>query len=130
MVRLALADTDWVAVDEWETAHSRFVRTHEVVLRLKRGVERLGWGSVDVYLICGGDLLEGMTNEKKWPIQSVQRLFKVGRVAWVKRDGKGGEVLEKGGKLEQFAERCLEINGCVWSISSTIVRCVDEKCTF
>lgn len=122
MVRLALADMDWVALDEWEATHPRFVRTYEVMLRLKRETEQLGWGLVDVYLVCGADLVECIADEKKWPVESIQQLFKVGYVMWMKRDGKGGEVLEKDGKLERYAERCLEMQGCVWSMSSTVVR--------
>lgn len=122
MVRLALTDMDWVALDEWEARHPRFVRTHEVMLRLKQGNEQLGWGPVDVYLVCGADLVEGMANEEKWPVESIRQFFKVGYVIWVRRDGRGGEVLEKGRELERYAERCLEMHGCVWSMSSTIVR--------
>lgn len=128
MAHLALADAPWVAVDSWEASHSRFVRTHEVVARLKAAAEAMGWGPVEVFLICGADLVYGMADERKWPAASVQRLFEVARVLWVRRGDRAADVFAKGGVLERYAERASEVQGFCWSLSSTAVRCVCREC--
>lgn len=122
MTRLALDDAGWVAVDEWEMRHERYVRTFEVVARLREEVGRLGWRDAETFLVCGADLVEAMGDEGRWPRESVDRLFKVARVLWVRRGMVGGKIFADGGTLERYAGRAEEVQGFCWGLSSTIVR--------
>lgn len=122
MANLALADAPWLAVDTWEAAQSRFVRTHEVVARVRRAVGSAGWPQAELFLVCGADLVHAMADQSRWPTQSVEKLFQGATVLWARRGDVGGDVFEKGGPLERYRERAMEMKGFTWGVSSTIVR--------
>eukprot|EP00177_Eucheuma_denticulatum_P006364 GFKZ01011601.1.p1 GENE.GFKZ01011601.1~~GFKZ01011601.1.p1 ORF type:complete len:246 (+),score=13.27 GFKZ01011601.1:104-841(+) len=122
MVSLALSDSNWIALDRWEADHGRFVRTYKVMRRMRGSAKACGLGDVEVYLVMGGDMLESMGDENRWPKDSIQNLFQEGHVAWVGRDGKGSAVLSKGGRLHKWIEKCVKVEGWVSSLSSTLVR--------
>lgn len=122
MAELALVDAPWLAVDRWEAQHARFVRTHEVVARLRAAAERHGWHGAQVFMVCGADLVQSMADERRWPRKSVETLFEIAHVVWAKREGLGGEVFEKGGWLERFRGRAMEMKGFTWGVSSSAVR--------
>lgn len=122
MAELALADAPWLAVDRWEAQHPRFVRTHDVVARLRAAAETAGWPNAQVFLVCGADLVQAMTDERCWPRDSVETLFERTHLIWARRGALGGDPFEKGGRLARFRGSVVEMKGFTWSVSSTAVR--------
>lgn len=113
MARLALRDAPWAAVDAWEAAQGRFVRTWEVARRIRDAVR----GSVDVLVVCGADLVRGMEGPA-WTEQSLSTLLAEAGLLWVAR-GEGEAV---GERVRRLGGSCEEMTGVVWDLSSSAVR--------
>lgn len=93
-------------VDDWEMRQNRYVRTFEVVERIRT----LG---VSVFLVCGSDIVQRMSDRSAWPKWSIDRLL-AGVQLVVKKRG-DGLIADSFGQV-------LWIERWVGELSSTIVR--------
>lgn len=124
MCRLALLELENVALDEWEAKSTRYVRSHEVASRIRDAI--CSWSpKVQLFVICGSDLLSSMRNTQLWPRESAEKL---GNCCGFAVKLRGGQQVDVKNELP-FINELIWIHGWVGDHSSTLVRYVDIKIT-
>lgn len=133
MVSLAVADSDWIAVDAWECAQEKWTPTAEVMDRFQAELNRLHLeGALAVpakaLLLGGADVVESFKDIKPdgtrlWSLEDVEKIVTKG-MACVARQGTDLDaILEGMPLLEQNRENLKVVHPIGGEgISSTIVR--------
>ncbi|CAN8076073.1 unnamed protein product [Agarophyton chilense] len=117
MCRLALRELPHVVLDDWEARSSHFVESYEVANRIRTAI--LAWSrSVQLFLVCGSDLLLSMANTNSWPRQSAIKLANSCRFIVKVRNGPKPDVAN----IVPFVKDVVWIEPWVGDHSSTLVR--------
>ena len=74
MLRLALADNEWVKLSTWEAEQPDWVRTVDALAYHKDQMKKLYGENVELMLLCGGDLLETFAMPNVWKEEDVRPL--------------------------------------------------------
>eukprot|EP00771_Trimastix_marina_P002376 gnl/Trimastix_PCT/3506.p1 GENE.gnl/Trimastix_PCT/3506~~gnl/Trimastix_PCT/3506.p1 ORF type:complete len:232 (+),score=23.96 gnl/Trimastix_PCT/3506:37-732(+) len=87
MLRLAVADSEWIDVDDWECKQPQYTRTANVLESIHHRVnDHFHRGDIGVRLVCGADLVESMSRPAVWPLDLLRKLLGFGVVV-LGRDG-------------------------------------------
>ena len=62
MIRLAVADSDWLEVNTWESDRKDFVLTYQALGEIKKTLN----SDADLVFLCGADLLASMAIPNVW----------------------------------------------------------------
>ncbi|RKP21641.1 Nucleotidylyl transferase [Rozella allomycis CSF55] len=92
MCELAVEDSDWIMVDEWEGTHAEYVRTVKVLDYFQdcvnQWVERESIGrNVRVILLAGGDLVESFGIPGLWADADLEKIMGIYGCLIVERTG-------------------------------------------
>lgn len=94
LAEAAVVDSDWIAVDRWESAQPSYVRTLHVLASIEEEVnhalrKRAGGSAppVQVFLLCGADMLSAMNDEKVWDRTLLRSLLSKYEIVCVGRTG-------------------------------------------
>ncbi|PJF17880.1 Nucleotidylyl transferase [Paramicrosporidium saccamoebae] len=74
MCRLAVAGSDWIDVDEWESCQSSYQRTVQVLGSLQERLDEYG-GGARVMLLAGADLIKSFETPGLWAPEDVTAPF-------------------------------------------------------
>ncbi|KAK4534784.1 hypothetical protein CDCA_CDCA02G0809 [Cyanidium caldarium] len=83
MCRLAVADSEWIDVDEWEAHQPRYVPTFRVLQHLHKTLQATAhpeWQRAQLYLVGGADLVAAMDDPAEWPPEHVEQLLTEGQL--------------------------------------------------
>ncbi|KAI0560399.1 nicotinamide mononucleotide adenylyltransferase [Gracilaria domingensis] len=117
MCRLALRELDHIVLDDWEARSSHYVQSYDVANRIRAAV--VAWSkNVQLFLVCGSDLLLSMANSSSWPRQSAIKLANCCRFIVKARNGPKPDVAN----LVPFVKDVTWIDAWVGDHSSTLVR--------
>lgn len=117
MCRLALRELEHIAIDEWEARADRFVPSYEVASRLHTALS--AWRRhIQLFLVCGSDLLLSMGNPNSWPRQSVLKLVSFCRFIVKSRNGQKPDISDD----VPLVQEVMWIDAWVGDHSSTLVR--------
>jgi nicotinate (nicotinamide) nucleotide adenylyltransferase len=70
MCRLAIRDSDWVEVDDYESKQPLYMRTIEVLDALQERVDAIATGA-KVMLLAGADLIKSFEMPGLWAVEDV-----------------------------------------------------------
>jgi nicotinamide mononucleotide adenylyltransferase len=70
MCRLAVADSDWLEVDDWESDQPTYQRTIQVLNSLQERMDTFG-GGARVMLLAGADLIKSFEMPGLWSDEDV-----------------------------------------------------------
>mmetsp|Transcript_6051 Transcript_6051/g.15597 ORF Transcript_6051/g.15597 Transcript_6051/m.15597 type:complete len:289 (-) Transcript_6051:228-1094(-) len=110
LAEAAVVDSDWIAVDRWESAQPSYVRTLHVLASIEEEVnhalrKRAGGSAppVQVFLLCGADMLSAMNDEKVWDRTLLRSLLSKYEIVCVGRTGVDtSEITREGTVLHEF----------------------------
>eukprot|EP00741_Cyanophora_paradoxa_P006989 tig00001067_g6761.t1 len=124
MCRLAVQDSDWIMVDDWESRQGEYVRTARVLAHVRDELQAAHGLSVAVKLLSGADLLESMTRPGVWQEDLLVRLLEEFGVAVICRPGLDAGALVAAHPLlrRMAANIALVDDWLASSLSSTRVR--------
>ena len=71
MLNLALADHEWVKLNEWESKKDSWTPTLQVLQYYKSELKSLHGDDVKVVLLCGADILDSFLIPGVWLDQDV-----------------------------------------------------------
>ncbi|GJQ10554.1 hypothetical protein GpartN1_g2839.t1 [Galdieria partita] len=75
MCRLAVEDSTWLMVDDWECCRSEYSPTFLVMEHFRSQLDRLYGVQVQLAFVCGSDLYRSLFNPDIWPKGHVERLL-------------------------------------------------------
>lgn len=111
MCRLATIDSDWIAVDPWESQQKQHMNTVPVLEKLSTRHQG------DVFFLAGSDLVNTFQNETLWAPADVEQLLTRFRTIVVER---AASPLEMGDTL---LSKLIRVQERIYSdVSSTVVR--------
>lgn len=70
MCKLAVDDSEWIDIDEWETSQPQYKRTLEVLNNIQLRLDRLLPGS-KVMFLAGADLIQSFATPGLWAPEDV-----------------------------------------------------------
>jgi len=129
MVGLALQDSDWLDVDDWECAQEGYTLTAKVLKeRFQKEITKLH-PNAKIMMVCGGDLLESFTAFNKdgtpvWTSEDQQIILKQCGVVCMAREGTNlDKVISNDPLLLANKDNIVIFNAPVQNnVSSTLVR--------
>jgi nicotinate (nicotinamide) nucleotide adenylyltransferase len=120
MAHIAVGDSEWIGISEWEATRTRYSRSVEVARHVK---ETYG-EDVTVVFVCGSDVLKAMTDKEMWTTQSIQSLLNEVVLAVTPRPGVNLEALLQDQVFDGFHDRVWNVEGIFSAMSSSTIRCV------
>lgn len=120
LLRLAIADSNWMHVAEWECRRCKYSRSYEVVDQLVAHNE--DYAAATVLFACGADVFEAMLDPSKWPLENVGRLLQRAIIVVVARSDKNMQTLEHSFKNIHNSDNVWIIDGVTSNISSSLIR--------
>jgi nicotinamide mononucleotide adenylyltransferase len=78
MTKLALEDSNWLNVDDWEYKRKNYSTTLPILKHIERMVKKnqLYPENINVSLICGADLLQSFNVPNLWSKQDMEDILK------------------------------------------------------
>lgn len=70
MCRLAVAESDWIQVDDWEATHEEYQLTAQVLASLQGRLHHLAV-TARVILLAGADLIQSFAIPNLWSVDDV-----------------------------------------------------------
>eukprot|EP00033_Pygsuia_biforma_P005335 GCRY01005880.1.p1 GENE.GCRY01005880.1~~GCRY01005880.1.p1 ORF type:complete len:229 (-),score=19.25 GCRY01005880.1:178-864(-) len=123
MCELAVAESDWLAVDSWEAKQAQYVRTLLVLEELQVSLESHFSKKFSVRLLCGADLFDSFTKPGVWREEDFPSLFGDHGVVVTQREGSPVDTSLTSHPLLPYKESILFVSNDIRNtISSTIIR--------
>ncbi|EFC50192.1 predicted protein [Naegleria gruberi] len=89
MCRLAVSDSDWINIDEWEVNQSEYSRTLLVLKHFQDEIEKSYTSTTElrIMLLCGADLLQSFVKPGVWIPEQVEYILSKFGACCIERDG-------------------------------------------
>jgi nicotinamide mononucleotide adenylyltransferase len=130
MCHLATRDSDWITVDDWEIRQKEYSRTRQVLGHFVESVSKtLNRNDVDIYLLCGADLLESFVKPGVWRPEDVKFILENHGVVCIERVGVGlGQIIFENDVLQNNARNIFQVPERIMNeVSSTKVRMLIKR---
>eukprot|EP01113_Clastostelium_recurvatum_P035105 TRINITY_DN4848_c1_g1_i2.p1 TRINITY_DN4848_c1_g1~~TRINITY_DN4848_c1_g1_i2.p1 ORF type:complete len:262 (-),score=35.78 TRINITY_DN4848_c1_g1_i2:37-708(-) len=130
MCEAAVASSDWIAVDPWESRQPEFIRTKKTLERFsslvnsQEGRDHIGAQQrVQVMLVCGADLVGSFNIPDLWSVKDMQDLVTDGIIV-IEREGQDIDALVGANDAIRHLRPQLKVvaQDIVNNVSSTKVR--------
>ena len=89
MLRLALENSDWIHLDEWETKQQSWTLTNKALSNYQKEIDEEFKNDLPaprVMMICGADLLQSFSIEGLWADKDVENILKSHGIVVISRD--------------------------------------------
>ncbi|KAL0484831.1 nicotinamide mononucleotide adenylyltransferase [Acrasis kona] len=130
MCKLALKNSDWIAVDDWEIKQPEYSRTRQVLAHFVESVGKtLNRSDVDIFLLCGADLLESFIKPGVWRPEDVEFILSHHGVVVIERVGVSvSQMVFESDVLQRSAKNIFQVPEWVLNdVSSTKVRMLIKR---
>merc|ERR1719471_2309599 len=126
MAQLAVADSDWIEVNDYEVRQSEWTRTRPTLTYYKKMLQESIGPDVQVRYLCGADILEAMCRPNSlWKAEDVEYILKEFGIAAICRKDSPDlhSYIQEQDLLRPFADRIHLITPEVENnISSSLIR--------
>jgi nicotinamide mononucleotide adenylyltransferase len=130
MCRLATKDSEWITVDDWEIRQKEYSRTRQVLAHFVESVStHLNRTDVDIFLLCGADLLESFVKPGVWRPEDVQFILANHGVVCIERVGVSlATLIFENDVLQHNARNIFQVPERIMNeVSSTKVRMLIKR---
>ena len=126
MCNLAINNSKWISVSDWECKQSQWTKTKEVVKIHYNMLQqsKLHEQEIQILFLCGADLLVAICESDAWNKDDLHQIIKYGGLAVIEREGTDLEMLIDNSELLKPYHDQIHIipQHIVNNISSTIIR--------
>lgn len=74
MCKLAVSDSDWIVVDDWEAQHSTYQRTIQVLEEIQKRLDKV-LPNIQVMFLAGADLIKSFGIPGLWAAEDRMRIL-------------------------------------------------------
>ncbi|MCO5605910.1 hypothetical protein L7F22_060096 [Adiantum nelumboides] len=125
MCQLAAEGSSFIMVDPWEALQTTYQRTLKVLARVADALQDItsDFGSMRVFLLCGGDLLESFTIPGVWIPDHIETICRDYGLVCLHRGGRDlRNLIQSCELLAKYNENIVVVDNFESEISSTRVR--------
>jgi nicotinamide mononucleotide adenylyltransferase len=130
MCKLATRNSDWIRVDDWEIRQKEYSRTRQVLAHFVENVKNsLNREDVDIFLLCGADLLESFIKPGVWRPEDVEFILENHGVVCIERVGVSlSQLIFENDVLQKNSRNIFQVPEWIMNeVSSTKVRMLIKR---